>query len=917
MRLKKNKRPNVAIYQFPYYRSDRGFLRIFLTKALFACALAFSGAGLFTVVLELEPYISPIAPAALAAFVCLINFVLLGFFRKLYVAIFDMAVFILFFSTTQLPMSSQDMLYQIFLVSDGNIVRTAGILSQSELKSPLPFFMALVFIYGMMCAFASCHRFRPLSVMTLAEIMMIPAFLGQSLHFSWWLGVLIASMLGLWAITAAAGADAVLSSNYTSNLHMSDYVYFKANKKLTHIEKLRSDSFHFGRYLSHGITVIIVTLITMGVTASSFPTDGSMRLEDIAMEAMNLTQSLGYWLSDVFGSTGLKGFFSADGGDINISGNINPEDLPTGNRPVAEIITENKDKLYLRGDIGYTLKGERWESIYGLDYGSIYTDSGISMEDVLNSCAPEMQYYLMRYVLGQAYSDGYDYIKQQIVKVNYLQDINTLLVAGTPYVFNGFRENDNFSIYGDFVAIADKGRVNSMRTAMLYCNTNYGDDYNIYSSIRTITSYRDFHRDTLYEIENEWGALPMQISYSDYTSYISAYRDFVYDYYTDVPEEEKENIYSFLLDAMRYGYDEVDAEDLLEKEIPMINALSDMYYRNMYAEFINEYLSSSGTFRYSLDTDNTAGGNTFLGNFLNETRAGHCALYATTMCLALRYIGVPARYVTGFTVSGDNDFRLSRDGGYSYTVLEKDLHAWVEVYYDDVGWIPYDPTPAAGRPGAPEPEGTTAPFTRPTHTTTSAPVENTTTTTRPPIETTTAPPSEVTTPTGGSGGSGTSRELDPEVIRIIIIISGSVLAVLLIALSIAGALKNLRRKERTLIKFFRTGDPVKAVAEMLTFTLKILDMKKIRRKGGETPTEFAKRADGKFGGGSGVGLEQAMPLFERAEFDDRPGFTEEERQEVYGAVSKLYGVLMEDLKAPNRLMARIKLFGRVKPGKEK
>ena len=902
MKAKKNKRPNVAIYQFPYYRSDRGFLRIFLTKALFACALAFSGAGLFTVLLELEEYITPLAPAVLAAFVCLVNFVLLGFFRKLYVAIFDMAAFILFFSTLKLPMSSQDMLYQIFLVSDGNIVRTAGILSQSELESPLPFFMALIFIYGMMCAFSSCHRFRPLSVMTLAEIMMIPAFLGQSLHFSWWLAVLIASMLGLWAITAAAGADAVLSSNYTSNLHMSDYVYFKANKKLTPIEKLRSDSFHFGRYLSHGFTVLIVTLLTVGITASSFPADGSMRLEDIAMEAMNLTQSLGYWLSDVFGSTGLKGFFSADGGDISISGNINPENLPTGNRPVAEIVTENKDKLYLRGDIGYTLKGEKWESISKLDYGSIYTDNGINMEDVLSSCAPEMQYYLMRYMLGQAYMDGYDYIKQQIVKVNYLQDINTLLVAGVPYVFNGFRENDNFSIYGDFVAIADKGRVNSMRTAMMY------SDDNSYS-IGLITSYRDSHQNTLYEIEMEWGALPMQISYLEYADYIAAYRNFVYDYYTDVPASEADNILGFLHEM--FGDDYVFSG-------PGVNSISfelgdSMHDRSYYADFISTYLSSSGVYRYSLDTDNTAGGNTFLGNFLNETRAGHCALYATTMCLALRYMGVPARYVTGFTVGGSDDYRLSRDRGYSYTVLEKDLHAWVEVYYDDIGWIPYDPTPASGRPGAPEPESTTSFTTRPTHTTTSSPVENTTTTTRPPADDTTAPPPDLTTPAGGSGGgSEASHELDPEVVRIIIIIAGSALAALLIALSIAGALKNLRRKERMLIKFFRTGDPVKAVAEMLTFTLKILDMKKIRRKSGETPTEFAKRADGKFNGGSGVGLEQAMPLFERAEFDDRPSFTEEERQDVYGTVSKLYGALMDDLKAPNRLMARIKLFGRVK-----
>lgn len=915
---KKNKRPGTAVYQFPYYKNDKGFLRIFLTKALFTCALAFSGAGLFTVVLEMDvdmtvghyamttDLVNPVTAALLALIVCLGNFILLGFFRKLYVLIADAVAFFFFFSTTQLLQSAQDMLYQIFRVADGSIVKTAGILTQSEIRSPIPFFMLLIFIYGVLCAFASFQRFRPLAVMTYAEIMMIPAFLGQSLHFSWWLAVLLASLMGSWAVTVAAAADATLSSGYSSNLHMSDYVYLKANKKLTPAERLRSSSLHFGKHLSHCFTVFTVVLLIMGITATSFPSDGSMRLEDIANSTADLTKNIGYWFYDLFGGSGFTGFFSADGGNISISGSIDPEDTPTGNRPVAEIVTQNTDKLYLKGDIGHSFSGDKWESIAELDYGDLYYGSYNSIRTVLDSYAPEMQYYLMRYRMTRALTDGFDYIKTQTVKVNYLQDINTLLIAGVPYVFN-YRTNNNFSIYGDFVAVADQGKVNSMRTAMMYCNDD--SDY-----IQTLMTYRDYN-DDISGIESEWDSLPMPVSYYAYTSNIASYREFVYDYYTDVPDEELENISGFLSEVI-----DLNNGNTLDLHDPdnintYYHILSSMRGRNHYAQLVCEYLSSSGAFKYSLNIDNSSGSNTFLGNFLNETRAGHCALYATTMCLAMRYAGIPARYVTGFTVGGSDKYEKTEEG-YSYTLLEKDLHAWVEVYFDDVGWIPYDPTPARrGGTGYLPAETTTS---RTTPVTYDTPEVSGSTTSLTEATTTTTRPVGSSPAVSGGNGEGPARELDPQVIRIILIAAGAIVIALIIALSIAGALKTLRRKERTLIRFFRTGDAAEAVGGMFAFTLKILEIKGVQRKSGETPTEFAKRADHAFRAGLGIGLEQAMPLFERAEFDNAPVFSEEERQEVYGAVSKLYGELMLNKKGLNGLFTRIKLFGKVNlRGKDK
>ena len=78
-----------------------------------------------------------------------------------------------------------------------------------------------------------------------------------------------------------------------------------------------------------------------------------------------------------------------------------------------------------------------------------------------------------------------------------------------------------------------------------------------------------------------------------------------------------------------------------------------------------------------------------LVSFLREKR-GYCQHFAGAMALMLRYIGVPARVAAGFT-SGKYD-----EGKDEWTVTDHDAHTWVEVYFPELGWIPFDPTPNRG-----------------------------------------------------------------------------------------------------------------------------------------------------------------------------------------------------------------------------
>src|SRR5208282_1054173 len=79
-----------------------------------------------------------------------------------------------------------------------------------------------------------------------------------------------------------------------------------------------------------------------------------------------------------------------------------------------------------------------------------------------------------------------------------------------------------------------------------------------------------------------------------------------------------------------------------------------------------------------------------LAYFLFTRRAGHCEYFATAMTVMVRSLGIPARYINGFLLGEYNDVADS------YIVRGSDAHSWVEVYFPDYGWIPFDPTPPAG-----------------------------------------------------------------------------------------------------------------------------------------------------------------------------------------------------------------------------
>ena len=135
----------------------------------------------------------------------------------------------------------------------------------------------------------------------------------------------------------------------------------------------------------------------------------------------------------------------------------------------------------------------------------------------------------------------------------------------------------------------------------------------------------------------------------------SAYREFVYSYALTVPAEFRAQL-GAVLDQCCESYGPADS---LTKEQAQTAALA----------FLELCFDGSGDI--ALPLTDTADGTTYQ--------------YATVAALALRYYGIPARYVEGYTVKAAENEPTSVDAN--------EAGAWVEVYQDGIGWLPLALTP--------------------------------------------------------------------------------------------------------------------------------------------------------------------------------------------------------------------------------
>ena len=146
----------------------------------------------------------------------------------------------------------------------------------------------------------------------------------------------------------------------------------------------------------------------------------------------------------------------------------------------------------------------------------------------------------------------------------------------------------------------------------------------------------------------------------------SWYEDTVTDIYTEVPTD-----LWFTIDALG------------------IKSLKDGQDAMGIAEGVKKYLANN--MDYNLQLDKLSEREDPIWYFLTQSKEGYCMHFASAGTMMLRYLGVPARYVSGYVIHQGAFYKT--EAGYVGIARDRNAHAWVEIFVEGIGWLPVEMTP--------------------------------------------------------------------------------------------------------------------------------------------------------------------------------------------------------------------------------
>ena len=154
--------------------------------------------------------------------------------------------------------------------------------------------------------------------------------------------------------------------------------------------------------------------------------------------------------------------------------------------------------------------------------------------------------------------------------------------------------------------------------------------------------------------------------------------------------------YEYVLDNCLSYPDYVDnlaLKESLQQRAPYSN-LDGTVLDYSFALSVSSALTGLGS-TYSWNLDKLEAGEDVMEHFLTHGRKGWCVHFASAGVFLLRALGVPARYACGYVVT-PSSFEEQEDGTFVAEVIDRNAHAWTEVYLYGVGWIPFEMTPGYG-----------------------------------------------------------------------------------------------------------------------------------------------------------------------------------------------------------------------------
>lgn len=326
------------------------------------------------------------------------------------------------------------------------------------------------------------------------------------------------------------------------------------------------------------------------------------------------------------------------GTDSLPEGDIKKSDtLLSDTQDMLTVETEQEKNIYLKGYVGSTYDSEqsRWKTFTNAYYGGD-------------------NYGMLEWL----YNNGFDPLNQTALYYG-LTDANEKTPPNRLKI-NVKKASRKYAYVPSGTSTFLHGSMKKNKDANYICRGLFGTvDYDVMETSKSKPSELI--------IAEDWLENPHTDEQRKYIQAEAVYRDFVYNNYTEETLE-----YHNLMNSLFWDDYSTENDGIYEAVTRIRTVLKDRMAYSEYPELAPQ------------DTEDA------LMWYISEKGEGNAVIYASIAVQALRAHGIPARYVEGYYVSMSD---VKKNQGNVITLTGSNAHAWVEIYFDGVGWQPVDFTP--------------------------------------------------------------------------------------------------------------------------------------------------------------------------------------------------------------------------------